>query len=182
VRIHLDAGRDAEPDGLRPAPAVRQPCESLDIVRAVDDEASDARLKRPGDLVVRLGVSVQFHTRRGEPRLPCSLELAERGDARIDTLACDDRPHPDEGAGLHRIGDPHGPVAKERVDVLAQARPDGLGVVDIERRSVCVGQRREIVRADLDVPVAANGRAQRPDRGFDHEVRSSVAGRRAAIR
>lgn len=182
VRIHLDAGRDAEPHGLRAAPAVCEPGEPLDVVRAVDNEAPDARLEGRGDLVVGLGVAVQLHPGHPKAGAPRGLELTQRGNARVDALTRDERTDADEGARLHRISDPHRPIAEERVDVLAEALADRLGVVHVEGRAVFVGERREVVRADLDVPIAANGRPEGPDPGLDHAVRSSVAGRRAAIR
>jgi hypothetical protein len=58
-------------------------------------------------------------------------------------------------------------VAEEGVDVLAQARADRLGIVDVEGRAVLVGELREVVRPDADVPVAADGRVQGPDRALD---------------
>ena len=73
-------------------------------------------------------------------------------------------------------------MAKESVDVLPQARPDRLGVVDVERRAVTVGERRKIVRPDADVSVAADDGTEGPDRGLDHALRSSVAGRLATTR
>ena len=162
--------------------AVHKASEPLDVVSAVDHEAPDARHQGRGDLVVGLGVAVQLHPRHGKAGPPRGLELSERCDARIDSLTCDDRAHPDEGAGLHRIGDPHRPVPEERVDVLTQARADRLGVVDVQRCAIPIGERREVMRSDPDVPVAANGRTEGPDRVLDHAVRSSVADRRAAIR
>jgi hypothetical protein len=110
---------------------------------------------------------VQLHPRHRKSGTPRCLELSERGNARIDALARDDRADADESAGLHRIGDTHRAIAEERVDVLAQACADRVGVVDVERRAVAVGELREVMRSDPDVAVAADGRPKRPDRPFD---------------
>src|SRR6266850_4836970 len=77
VRVDLDAGRDAEPDRLRTASAMRQPSEPLDVVGAIDHEAADAGLESGGDLVVGLGVAVQLHARRRKPGASCGLELSQ---------------------------------------------------------------------------------------------------------
>src|SRR5438876_3499021 len=86
VRVHLDAGRDPEPYGLRPAPAVREPGEPLDVMRTIDDEAPHARREGPRDLVVGLRVAVQLHPRYRKSRAPGGLQLSEPRDARVDAL------------------------------------------------------------------------------------------------
>ena len=90
MRVHLDARRDAEPDGLRPAPAVREPGEPLDVMRTIDDEAADTRRESPSHLIVGLRVAVQLHPRYRKSRAPRGLQLSERRDARVDALVGDD--------------------------------------------------------------------------------------------
>jgi len=182
MRIHLDSGRNPKPHRLRPAAAVREPRKPLDVVGPIDDEAPDARLECAGDLVVRFGVAVQLHPRYREAGSARRLKLPQRRDARVDALAGDDRTDPDQRARLDGVRHPDRSVTKESVDVLPQARPDRLGVVDVEGRAVTVGQRRNIVCPDTDVPVAADDGPERPDRALDHAVRSSVAARPATTR
>ena len=182
VRVHLDARRDTEPYGLRPAPAVREPGEPLDVMRTIDDEATDARRESFGNLVVRLRVAVQLHPRYRKTRAPRGLQLSERRDAGVDALVGDDRADPDQGAGLDRIRHSDRSMAEEGVHVLAQARADRRGIVDVEGRAVPVGECLEIVSPDAHVPVATHGRSERPDRQLDHVIRSSAGDRRAATR
>src|SRR5438067_10272262 len=89
VRVHRDARRDAKPDRLGTAPAMREPGEPLDVVGAIDDEAPDARLESRRDLVVGFGIAVQLHPRRRKASPSRGLELTQRGDARIDTFTRD---------------------------------------------------------------------------------------------
>ena len=178
MRVHRDAGRDAQPYRLRLDTFSDKRTQALDVVRTVDHDASDARAQRTSELLVGLRVPVQLHAGGRKPGAARGEQLPKRCDAGVQPRARYDRADADERTSLDRIRDAHGPVRKERIDISADARAYRLGVVDVERRPVAVRELDDIRSRDRKAAIAADGRSERPDRAIDlYELCGGSSGR-----
>ncbi len=185
VRVDVDAGREPEPHRLRHPPARHERPQALDLLRAVDDDATHVRAERARELLARFRVPVQLDARGREARAPGGEDLTERGCACVGARRREQARDAHEAAGLHRVRDAHRPGAAERRAVRAVRAPHGRGVVDVERRSPALGERDEVGRADGEAPVPVDPRRKRPQRGYEthrRRIRPLRSARREASR
>ena len=149
VGVRLDAGRDPH-EHRRPPVGLHAPAsnafEPVELVEAVDDDASDARIETGRELVVGLVVSVEDDARRGEARVHRDVELTASRDVEAQSFLCNEMGYGRAQERFAGVGDVAG---TEVVHVLATPPPELVLVVDEQRRTELLRQRLEIRREQL---------------------------------
>ena len=157
VRVGVDARRHAHEHAAHAGGGC-----ALGVVGSVEhDEA--AGLRRRGELLVRLVVSVQHDLRAADAGAARERELAERRGLGAEPLLREHAQHGDVGERLHAVED--GSVAG-RLPVRARPRSQGLLAVDDERRAVrrprATSPRRRRAATRRPRPPPNRGRAAAP--------------------
>ena len=154
VRVGLHARRDPDEYLLLDAARVGQRRETIHLLEAVDDDASDARVEALGQLERRLVVAVDIDALHREARAQREGELAAARDVEAAALLGDDLEHRDRHERLAGVdGVDIGPVVAGPRDVLTELMTNRRLVHDVDSGTGLCGERHGIESADPQVTI-----------------------------
>ena len=128
--------------------------EALELVEAVDDDATDAGLPRRLQLGHGLVVAVEDEPVGRHAGGEGDVELAAGGHVEVHPLLVGEARHRQAEERLGGVGDP----VTERGHRLAAAGPEVGLVVDEQGRAEALGQLEHVAPADAEPSVVADGR------------------------
>ena len=141
VRVRLDAGGYPHEQRRAHVRAGDQRLDPVELVMGVGDDASDTRVERGTQLVVRLVVAMEDDPRRRKAGVERHEQLAAGRDVEVKLFLVDEPHHRLAQKRLARVRDAAGAEVR---DILAAPGAQLVFVVDEQRRAVLVGQRVQI--------------------------------------
>ena len=171
MRLAAHVGRDPQehPLNVRAAAgrarAVRlqEPPQSIDLIKIIDDDQTDAVRQRRAQLILRLGVPVHHDALRREARVQRQVQLPARGDVAPQPLLREQREHSSAGEGLRGEHDVEVLVARLRARVDERTRTGSQVILGhhVGRRAELPRQLDRVAAADLQPAGLVQPAAQR---------------------
>ncbi len=154
VRLRIDVGIHAQRDGSPAPQPARDDRDPRQLRGALDVEHPHARLERERDLLVGLADAGEHHLARIPAGAEHAVQLAARDDVEAGAEPREEAQHRQVRVGLHRIADDVAKPGERSVEDLP-VPGQGRGGVDVERRTVAIGEALQRDRLGVqDAPLA----------------------------
>ena len=154
VGLGFDPGREPQEDLRGDAGLGVQHVETIEFVKTVDDDATDAGLDRHPKLGDRLVVAVQHESLSRNPGVERNMEFATGCDVEVHAFLMGEAGHRPAQKRLRGVGD----TIAECLDRLTAAITEMLFVVDENRGAELLSKLKRVAPSDVEHAVDDLGR------------------------